>query len=92
LDDLSRRDGLYGTIEAFSTFIKRTDFRCLVLTGPSASNCMLYREMSPYVETLLRNLVESPVQIFELADALLPRYAQKNLSTPSTRRTIPSFL
>jgi hypothetical protein len=41
LEDLSRTDDLYGTIDAVNTFLKRTDFKCLAILGCSECQYVL---------------------------------------------------
>ena len=91
LEDLTLRDGMYATIDAVNTFIKRSGFRPLVVTGVVGAQYMLYRSSSPFIEAFARNLFDSEVLIVEIADALLPRYAQKGIATRTKQRFIPSF-
>jgi hypothetical protein len=92
LDDLSLKDGMYGTIDAVNTFIKRSGYKCLMITGVVGSQYVLYRESSPYVQTLASNVFNTPCHIIEIADALLPRFAQKGIAIAGKRRFIPSFV
>jgi hypothetical protein len=92
LEDLSRTDGLYGTIDAVTTFIKRTDFKCLAILGPSECQYLLYREMSAYVDEVTSNLLDVNAAIVEMNDSLLPRFAQKLIKTSKKQRRIPSFV
>lgn len=92
LEDLSRKDGFYGTIEAVSTFVKRTDFRCLAILGTSETQFMLHREMSPYVDRFLTGLFDSGKHIVEVNDALAGRFVQKTIRTSRSQETVASFL
>lgn len=91
LEDLSRTDGLYGTIDAVNTFIKRTDFKPLAITGPGACQFVLRREMSPYVDAFLSRLLNTTNHLVEINDALLSRFVQKTIRTSSTSKYVPSF-
>lgn len=91
LEDLTRRDGLYGTIDAVNTFIKRTEFKCLLITGFAESQFVLYKEMSAYVDEFLSRLLNAGTFIVELNDALLSRYVQKTVKTSLAARNLPSF-
>jgi hypothetical protein len=92
LEDFSRTDGLYGTIDAVNTFIKRTDFKCLAILGPFECQYLLYREMSSYVDEVLSNLLDEKSNIVEVNDSLLPRFAQRIIKTAKKQRRIPSFV
>lgn len=90
---LRRKGALVGTIDAVNRFVKRTDFQCLALTGPVNSNYLLSRgTTSPYVQEFLKNLVEAPLLVVEINDALLARFVGKTVGTPKGQRVIPSFL
>lgn len=92
LEDLSRKDGLYGTIYAVETFLKRSDFHCLLLTGFGEAQYVLYKETSDYVDELLSNLLNRGVVLVELPDSMIGRFVQKTLATSSTARQVPSFV
>jgi SAM-dependent methyltransferase len=91
LEDLKRTDGIYGTVYAVNTFIKRTDFRCILVTGFGGAQFVLCREMSPYVENFLGKLFNSGCSLVELNDALLPHFAQKTITVGDVSKDIPSF-
>jgi hypothetical protein len=92
LEDLSRTDGLYGTIDAVNTFVKRTDFKCLAILGSSECQYLLYRELSAYVDQFLARLLDANSNIVEVNDALLSRFTQKTIKTSANRRRVPSFV
>jgi Methyltransferase domain len=96
LEDLARTDGIYGTIDAVNTFIKRTDFKCLAILGSSEPQFVLYREMSSYVDQFLARLLDEKRDIIEVNDALLSRFTQKLIKTSSKSgyksRRVPSFV
>ena len=96
LEDLSRTDGLYGTIDAVSTFLKRTDFKCLAILGCSECQYVLYREMSDYVDGFLARLLDEGRDIVEVNDALLSRFTKRMIKTSSKSgyksRHVPSFV
>jgi hypothetical protein len=92
LEDFSHTDGLYGTIDAVNTFIKRTDFKCLAILGPYECQYLLYREMSSYVDRFISALLDEKLPIIEINDALLPRFAQRIIRTSIKQRRVPSFI
>ena len=92
LEDLSRRDGLYGTIDAVNTFTKRTGFKCLLITGFGEAQYVLYREMEGYADHLLSNLLNAGQIVVELNDVLLSRFVQKTVRTSSAESNVPSFV
>lgn len=91
LEDLSRKDGFYGTVDAVNTFIKCSNSSCLAILGTSETQFLLHREMSPYVDRLLTNLLDSGKHIVEVNDALVGRFVQKTLRTSRTQKTVASF-
>lgn len=91
LEDLKRTDGLYGTVYAVNTFIKRSGFRCIVVTGFGEAQFVLCKEMSPYVETFLGRLLSSGRSLVELSDALLPHFAQKTVTIGNVSKDVISF-
>ncbi len=92
LEDLSLKDGMYATVDAVNTFVKRSGYKCLMVTGVIGSQYVLYRESSQYVQTFARSVFDSPCHIVEIADALLPRFAQKGIAIGAKQRFIPSFV
>jgi hypothetical protein len=96
LEDLSRTDGLYGTIDAVNTFVKRTDFKCLAILGCSEAQYVLYREMSGYVDQFLARMLGEKRDIVEISDTMLSRFAQRTIKTSSKSgyqsRRVPSFV
>jgi hypothetical protein len=91
LEDLKRSDSLYGTVYAVQTFIKRTDFRCILITGLGEAQFVLCREMSRYVETFLANFLNAGRSIIELNEAALPNFAQKTITIGGVSKNLPSF-
>lgn len=92
LDDENRKDGLYGTVQAVTTFCRRGEFKPLMVVGPSACQYVLYRESSPYVEAFVANAINSDRHIIELNDMLIGRFFQKEVRSPNRSREIASFL
>jgi hypothetical protein len=91
LEDLTRRDALYATIDAVSTFTKRSKFKCVLITGYGQSQYVLCREMSAYVERFLANVLQTGQVLVELNDALLSRFAHKVVTIGEVRCAVPSF-
>lgn len=92
LDDETRTDSVYGTIQAVNTFTKRGAWKCLAVIGPSACQYVLHREMSPYVDEFLTGIINSGRHIIEVNDVLVGRFFQKKLRSSKATRDIASFL
>jgi len=92
-DDLRAEPSPYGVIEAVTTFLKRTGYHCLAITGPLDSNFFLCKSLSPYVNHFIDNLLRSNAQIISINDCQLANYAQRAVTTSGGdfTRTIPSF-
>lgn len=82
----------YGVIEAVNTFLKRSDFRFLMLTSELYSTFCLARDLDGFAGALLRNLFESDVEIIELPDAFASSYRDKAYRQQNgSLRRVPSF-
>lgn len=83
----------YGVIEAVNAFLKRSDFRFLMLTAEPFSTFCLARRLDDFAGAVLHNLLESEVRMIELPDAVASNYRDKSYRRRdgSTKR-IPSFM
>lgn len=83
----------YGVIEAVNAFVKRSDFRFLMLTAEPFSTFCLARRLDGFAGGFLHNLLESDVQMIEIPDSIASNYRDKSYRrrNGSTKR-IPSFM
>lgn len=92
IDDLKRSDGLYGTIDAVNTFIKRSQMKPLLITGFGESQYVLYEENSSYVKEFTIRLLTKGKSLIEINDSFLPRFSNKTFEIDNFKKNIPSFL
>jgi hypothetical protein len=92
-EDGFAREERYGVVDAVSTFLKRSDFRFLMLTWEPFSTFVLARRLDGFAGAFLRNLLESEVPIIEIPDVLAANYRDKvyKRRNGSVKR-IPSFM
>lgn len=92
-EDSFAREEHYGVIDAVGTFLKRSDFRFLMLTWEPFSTFCLARRLDGFAGEFLRNMFESDVQLVELPDAFAASYRDKayRRQDGSVKR-IPSFI
>ena len=83
----------YGVIEAVNAFVKRSDFRFLMLTSEPFSTFCLARRIDGFAGAFLHNVLESEVAMVEIPDAVASNYRDKSYRrrNGSTKR-IPSFM
>jgi hypothetical protein len=90
-DGFARKEH-YGVIDAVSTFLKRSDFRFIMLTWEPFSTFCLARRLDGFAGQLLRNLLESEVAMIEIPDALASNYQDKAYKRQNgSLKRIPSF-
>jgi SAM-dependent methyltransferase len=90
-DDFARREH-YGVVEAVGTFLKRSDFRLVMLTWEPFSTFCLARSLDGFAGELLRNLLDSEVAMIELPDAIAANYRDRaHARRDGSVRRIPSF-
>ena len=83
----------YGVIEAVNTFLKRTDFRFLMLTAEPFSTFCLARRLDGFAGAFLRNVLESDIEMIELPDAIAMNYRDKSVRrADGSMKRIPSFM
>jgi Methyltransferase domain len=83
----------YGVVEAVNAFLKRSDFRFLMLTAEPFSTFCLARRLDDYAGAFLHNVLESDLRMVEMPDAVASNYRDKSYRRRdgSTKR-IPSFM
>ena len=91
-DEFARKEN-YGVIDAVSAFLKRSDFRFMMLTWEPFSTFCLARNLNGFAGAFLRNVLESEVPMIEIPDAFAAQYRDKAFRrrNGSTKR-IPSFM
>lgn len=91
-DEFARKEH-YGVIDAVSAFVKRSDFRFLMLTWEPFSTFCLTRRLDGFAGEFLRNVFESEIQLVEIPDAFVGNYRDKayRRQNGSVKR-IPSFM
>lgn len=92
-EDAFAREENYGVVDAVSAFLKRSDFRFLMLTSEPFSTFCLARSLDGFAAAFLRNVLESDVEMIEIPDAFANNYRDKayRRRNGSVRR-IPSFM
>jgi SAM-dependent methyltransferase len=86
------REEHYGVVDAVNTFLKRSDFRFLMLTSEPFPTFCLARQVDGFAGAVLRNLLESPVELVEVPDALAGSYHEKSFRRrDGSLKRIPSF-
>ncbi len=91
-DDFARQEH-YGVVEAVNAFLKRSDFRFLMLTAEPFSTFCLARRLDDYAGAFLHNVLESELRMIEMPDSVANNYRDKSYRRRdgSTKR-IPSFM
>ena len=92
-EDPFARQEHYGVVDAVSTFVKRSDFRFLMLTWEPFSTFCLARSLDGFAGEFVRNLFEGPAAIIELPDGLAGSYRDKAFKRrDGSLRRVPSFI
>lgn len=92
-EDAFARDEHYGVVEAVNAFLKRSDFRFLMLTAEPFSTFCLARRLDDFAAAFLRNALESDLQMIEMPDALASNYRDKSYRRQDgSLKRIPSFM
>lgn len=83
----------YGVVDAVNTFLKRSDFRFIMLTWEPYPTFCLARSLDGFAGQVLRNLLESDVPMIELPDAVAANYRDKQYRRANgTAKRVPSFV
>jgi hypothetical protein len=91
-DDFARKEQ-YGVVDAVNTFLKRSDFRFVMLTWEPFSTFCLARSLDGFAGQVLRNILESDVAMIELPDAFAGHYLDKAYKRGNgSMKRIPSFV
>jgi SAM-dependent methyltransferase len=91
-DEFARKEN-YGVIDAVGAFLKRSDFRFMMLTWEPFSTFCLARNLNGFAGEFLRNVLESEVPMIEIPDAFAAQYRDKAFRRRSgTVKRIPSFM
>ena len=92
-EDAFAREENYGVVDAVSVFVKRSDFRFLMLTWEPFSTFCLARSLDGFASAFLRNVFESEVKMIEIPDAFASNYRDKSYKRRNgSLRRIPSFM
>lgn len=92
-EDAFARKENYGVIDAVSAFVKRSDFRFLMLTWEPFSTFCLTDRLNGFAGTFLQNVLNSEVPMIELPDTIANSYRDKIVTGPNGRtKRIPSFI
>jgi len=92
-EDAFAREENYGVVDAVGAFLKRSDFRFLMLTWEPFSTFCLARNLDGFAGAVLRNVLESEAPMIEIPTAFVSHYRDKAYKrrNGSTKR-IPSFM
>lgn len=92
-EDAFAREEHYGVVDAVNTFLKRSDFRFLMLTSEPFPTFCLARRLDGFAGEFLRNVFESEVEIVELPDTFSSNYREKSYKRrDGSLKRIPSFI
>jgi hypothetical protein len=91
-NDFARQEN-YGVVDAVGAFVKRSDFRFLMLSWEPFSTFFLARNLNGFAGEFLRNVFESDVQMIEIPDSLVGSYRDKAFKRrDGSPKRIPSFM
>jgi SAM-dependent methyltransferase len=91
-EDAFARAEHYGVIDAVGTFLKRSDFRFLMLTWEPFPTFCLARSLDGFAGQVLRNVLDSEVPMIELPDAIAGHFRDKSHKRgEGSQKRIPSF-
>ena len=92
-EDAFARQENYGVVDAVNSFLKRSDFRFLMLTFEPFSTFCLARRVDGFAGEFLRNVLESPIELVELPDGIPGNYRDKSYRRrDGSIKRIPSFV
>jgi len=91
-DEFARKEN-YGVIDAVGAFLKRSDFRFMMLTWEPFSTFCLARNLNGFAGAFLRNVLESEVPMIEIPDGFAAQYRDKAFRRRNGGvKRIPSFM
>ena len=92
-EDAFARSENYGVIDAVGAFLKRSDFRFMMLTWEPFSTFCLARNLNGFAGEFLRNVLESEAHMIEIPDAFAAQYRDKTFRRRAgDSKRIPSFM
>ena len=92
-EDAFARDEHYGVIDAVNTFLKRSDFRFLLLTSEPFPTYCLARRLDGFAGEFLRGVFESDAELIELPDSFASSYREKTYPRrDGSAKRVPSFI
>jgi SAM-dependent methyltransferase len=91
-NDFARKEN-YGVVEAVLAFLKRSNFRFLMLTSEHFSTFCLARRLDGFAGEFLGNVLDSKLEIIEIPDSIVGHYRDKAFKRRNgTIKRIPSFM
>jgi SAM-dependent methyltransferase len=91
-NEFARKEN-YGVVEAVLAFLKRSNFRFLMLTSEHFSTFCLARRLDGFAGEFLGNVLDSKLEIIEIPDAIVGHYRDKAFKRRNgTVKRIPSFM
>jgi hypothetical protein len=91
-NEFSRKHN-YGVVEAVLAFLKRSNFRFLMLTSEHFSTFCLARRLDGFAGEFLGNVLGSKLELIEIPDAIAGHYRDKAFKRRNgTIKRIPSFM
>ena len=92
-DNAFARKENYGVVEAVLAFLKRSNFRFLMLTSEHFSTFCLARRLDGFAGEFLGNVLDSKLEVIEIPDAIVGHYRDKSFKRRNgTVKRIPSFI
>jgi hypothetical protein len=92
-EDSFARDQHYGVVDAVNTFLKRSDFRFLMLTAEPLPTFCLARRLDGFAGEFLHNVLDSAIELIELPDAFAGSYREKAYPRrDGSFKRVPSFI
>lgn len=92
-EDAFASEQRYGVIDAVNCFLRRSkDYRLICLTYEPFSSYVIVRKDAGFADRFLKNLLETEILLFEIAEDQAFRYSDKYYSRQDGRKKrIPSF-
>lgn len=91
-NEFARKEN-YGVVEAVLAFLKRSNFRFMMLTWEHFSTFCLARRLDGFAGEFLGNVLGSKLELIELPDAIVGNYRDKAFRRRTgENKRIPSFM